>query len=64
MPELNGPAMVQRLRAVMPDLRVLFPSGYAEDFLQDSGITGDVEFLQKPVSPDVLLKKVEELLHS
>jgi CheY-like chemotaxis protein len=64
MPELNGPAMVQRLRAVMPDLRVLFLSGYAEDFLQESGITGDVEFLQKPVSPAVLLKKVEELLRS
>ena len=63
MPGLSGPAMVQRLRAKMPDLKVLFLSGYADDFLRANGITDGVEFLQKPVPPDVLLKKVNELLH-
>ena len=63
MPGLSGPAMVQRLRATMPDVKVLFLSGYAGDFLRENGMTGDVEFLQKPVPPHVLLKKVDELLH-
>lgn len=63
MPGLSGPAMVQRLRATMPDVKVLFLSGYAGDFLRENGMTGDVEFLQKPVPPSVLLKKVDELLH-
>lgn len=63
MPGLSGPAMVQRLRSTMPHIKVLFLSGYAGDFLRENGMTGDVEFLQKPVPPDVLLKKVDELLH-
>ncbi|MBA2252763.1 MAG: response regulator [Nitrospirales bacterium] len=62
MPGLSGPAMVQRLRSTMPDVKVLFLSGYAGDFLRENELTGDVEFLQKPVAPDVLLKKVDELL--
>ena len=60
MPGLSGPAMVQRLRTKMPDLKVLCLSGYADDFLRANG----VEFLQKPVPPDVLLKKVNDLLHA
>jgi len=64
MPGLSGPAMVQRLRTKMPDLKVLFLSGYADDFLRANGITDGVEFLQKPVPPDVLLKKVNDLLHA
>ena len=64
MPGLSGPAMVQRLRTKMPDLKVLFLTGYADDFLRANGITDGVEFLQKPVPPDVLLKKVNDLLHA
>lgn len=64
MPGMSGPAMVQRLRSSMPNVKVLFLSGYAGDFLRENGITEDVEFLQKPVLPDVLLKKVDELLHA
>ena len=64
MPGMSGPAMVQRLRSTMPNVKVLFLSCYAVDFLRENGITEDVEFLQKPVSPDVLLKKVDELLQA
>jgi two-component system cell cycle sensor histidine kinase/response regulator CckA len=64
MPGLSGPAMVQRLRSTMPDVKVLFLSGYAGEFLRENGMTGDVEFLQKPVPPAVLLKKIDELLHT
>ena len=64
MPGMSGPAMVQRLRLTMPNVKVLFLSGYAGDFLRENGITEDVEFLQKPVPPDVLLKKVDELLQT
>lgn len=64
MPGLSGPAMVQRLRSTMPDVKVLFLSGYAGDFLRENGMTEDVAFLQKPVPPDVLLRKVDELLQT
>lgn len=62
MPGLSGPAMVHQVRAAMPNLKVLFLSGYADDCLRANGITDDVAFLQKPVPPDILLKKVHEML--
>ena len=64
MPGMSGPAMVQRLRSTLPNVKVLFLSGSAGDFLRENGMTEDVEFLQKPVPPDVLLKKVAELLQA
>ncbi len=61
MPEMNGPALAQRLVAARPDLRVLFISGYANvGFPIDA--TANVSFLTKPFQGSALLTKVREVL--
>ncbi len=63
MPHLSGPKLVERLRADLPRLRVLLMSGHPEELVLDSKLSGDrLLFLQKPFDPEVLLKKVRELL--
>jgi len=63
MPDMSGPDLVRRLGAVRPGLRTLFMSGYADDaLLQDGGIRPDINFIQKPFSPDALAGRVREIL--
>ena len=60
MPEMNGPALAQRLVAARPDLRVLFVSGYAGSAL--SAASPHLNFLGKPFHPSALAAKVREVL--
>ncbi len=63
MPEMNGPAMAQRLRELRPGVKVLFTSGYAEDVIVHHGVLVEgVEFLPKPYSPESLARRVREVL--
>jgi YesN/AraC family two-component response regulator len=63
MPLMGGPELVSRVEAVRSDLRVLFISGYTDRALIHQGHRGEnTAFLQKPFTPDVLLKKVREIL--
>src|SRR5205085_5401487 len=48
MPEMNGPALAQRLVAVRPQLRVLFVSGYTEELPVLGMPGGKSQFLAKP----------------
>jgi PAS domain S-box-containing protein len=55
MPVMDGHELARRLRATRPDLPILFISGY--------GDTGTVSpFLQKPFSPDDLIRRVGAVL--
>ena len=63
MPEMGGPELATQLRDVMPDVPVLFMSGYP----QDRGGVGDRpfrshEFMQKPFSADGLLARIHSLI--
>ncbi|MDD2733368.1 MAG: response regulator [Desulfuromonadaceae bacterium] len=63
MPKKNGKMACDEMRTVRPDLQVLFVSGYAKDiFADDKALDENSVFIQKPVSPDVLLAKVREML--
>ena len=65
MPGLGGYELAQRLRSRRPDLKVLFTSGYTEDKLGPSnGLPPGTGFLQKPYRPEVLARKVREMLDS
>jgi CheY-like chemotaxis protein len=62
MPEMNGPALAQRLIAEKPGLRVLFISGYADVASPIDASNPNVGFLMKPFQGSVLLAKVREVL--
>ncbi len=57
MPRMRGPELASRLRALNPDLHVIFISGYT-----DLGFPSDAEYLQKPFAPDDLARKIREVL--
>ncbi|MFY8094530.1 MAG: PAS domain-containing hybrid sensor histidine kinase/response regulator [Niveispirillum sp.] len=63
MPQLDGPAMIRAVREFMPDVKVIFISGYAEERFRSSVGGGDlVEFLPKPFSLKQLAGKVKEVM--
>jgi CheY-like chemotaxis protein len=58
MPEMNGIETVQRIRAFLPECRVVLFSGHAAtaDLLKQARAEGDTfELLTKPVKPAALL---------
>ena len=62
MPDMNGPALAQRLIGMRPSLRVLFMSGYA-DMLTPPGIESpNVGFLNKPFQAAALTARVTKML--
>jgi DNA-binding NtrC family response regulator len=65
MPGMNGRELAQHLSVVKPNLRVLFMSGYLDDICVSRGMDPHrTTFLQKPFTPDVLLRAVRGLLDS
>ncbi|MEO6394653.1 MAG: ATP-binding protein [Devosia sp.] len=63
MPEMDGPALLLKVRQKLPNLKVVFVSGYAEESVrQDIADDQTVEFLAKPYSLDQINSKVKEVL--
>jgi CheY-like chemotaxis protein len=63
MPKKNGREVYEELRKVRPDLKALFMSGYTADIVREKGILDEgLVFLDKPIAPQLLLKKVREVL--
>ena len=63
MPEMDGPSLLKHVRKQMPDLKVIFVSGYAEESVRrDIEDDQSVDFLPKPYSLDQINSKVKEVL--
>ena len=63
MPYLHGYDLAIQARALRPDMRVLFMSGYEDSYLLNRVAPGEaITLLQKPFSADDLLKNVREVL--
>ena len=63
MPELSGVDLVERLRTVRPQLKVLYMSGYTDSAVLRQGVAvSEANYLQKPFTPDLLTRKVRDLL--
>jgi CheY-like chemotaxis protein len=63
MPQLSGVDLVERLKTVRPQLKVLYMSGYTDSTVVRHGVAeSEVNYLQKPFTPDLLTRKVRSLL--
>ncbi len=64
MPGMGGRQVVEMARARLPKLPVLYISGYTDDAVVQRGLVEKSEaFLQKPFTPQVLVKKVRSILN-
>jgi len=63
VPGLNGPAIVDKIRAAGGRPRTLFMSGYSDHpILQDRSLQASVNFIQKPFAPNAIARKIREIL--
>ena len=63
MPRMGGKALVERLKKKLPNIKVLFMSGYTDNSIVHLGIVDPgIEFIQKPFYSGDLLKKVRYVL--
>jgi PAS domain S-box-containing protein len=63
MPDLGGREMAARLAERWPDVPVLFTSGYTgHDVVQRGLLEEGREFVQKPLAPEELARKVREMV--
>jgi two-component system, cell cycle sensor histidine kinase and response regulator CckA len=65
MPGMSGPELAERLMQQRPALKIMFMSGYTDEMVNRAGTLGRrIDFLQKPLRPDVLAARVRASLDS
>jgi two-component system, cell cycle sensor histidine kinase and response regulator CckA len=65
MPEMNGQELALKLREIRPDLKCLFISGYASEYLSHQSIPSEgTYYLQKPFLMNDLALKIKAILRS
>ena len=63
MPQMGGRELAEKLKERLPDIKILFTSGYTDDAVIRHGvIETNTNFIQKPFTFDALSLKVRKLL--
>lgn len=63
MPELSGPEMVEKLRLISQNFKVLYMSGYTDNGIINNFVINEgIGFIAKPFTFEGLLKKIREVL--
>lgn len=63
MPEMNGLELSQKLLSVLPNIKVLFMSGYPRDvIIKKDVLINDLNFIQKPFLKKDISLKIREIL--
>ena len=61
MPKMSGPELIERLKKVRKDFKVLYMSGYTEKHIL-KGLDKELNFIQKPFAIGVFAQKVRDVL--
>ncbi len=63
MPHMNGPQVIERLRQVRKDFKVLYMTGYTDEAIVQHGVVDKtINLIHKPFSIEKLARKVREVL--
>jgi two-component system, cell cycle sensor histidine kinase and response regulator CckA len=63
MPKMSGPELAAKVVPTRPEMRVLCMSGYTDDSIVRHGVIDEnIAFLQKPLTPDALRRRVRDVL--
>ena len=63
LPQMSGRVLAERVAAQRPETRILYMSGHTDDAVLQYGILrSGVAYLQKPLTPASLTRKVREVL--
>jgi CheY-like chemotaxis protein len=63
MPRMGGQPLVEQIKQVRPDMRVLYMSGYPNDGIVQAGVLSNgVALLEKPFTREILAKRVRQIL--
>jgi len=63
MPRTSGVQLARRLAEIRPDIKVLCMSGYSDEAVLRHGLADSgLEFVQKPFTPEILLRAVRRVL--
>jgi PAS domain S-box-containing protein len=65
MPKMNGRQLYRKISEMIPELKVLYMSGYTDNAIAHHGVLDDgVHYLQKPFKENELARKVREVLNA
>jgi two-component system, cell cycle sensor histidine kinase and response regulator CckA len=62
MPKLRGPALAQQLKSALPDVRIVYMTGYLEQTDGSDEFLQGAYFLQKPFTRDSIVGGVTEAM--
>lgn len=64
MPKINGRKLSESISEIIPDIKILFMSGYTANILDDQGIkTEKINYIQKPFTFATITDKIAEVLN-
>jgi len=62
MPQMNGKELIERIKLKLPDVKVLYMSGYTDNVIVHHGILDkNVNFIQKPFLINELSQKLKQI---
>ena len=62
MPGMNGPALAKQVRALCPQTKILYMTGYSGEFIRADMLIAGVSLIQKPFTPADLGRKISKML--
>jgi two-component system cell cycle sensor histidine kinase/response regulator CckA len=63
MRDASGPELARRVQKVLPEIKVLFMSGYTDSAIVHQGVLDPgIAFLPKPFTPSTLAGRVRQVL--